>query len=102
MADYWITSIDNPWNPFTHFKEWLLKDNDLGYNTCGWLASLSVTSGSLEEEDILRDVDYAAERFLDRNPFGVHYKVYREEADTLIPLLYGEYAKLSVDGGSKL
>lgn len=50
-----LTTVDNPYNPFTHFSEWFAFDSFHGYNTCGVLAKrLSQTN-----LDALSDYEYA-------------------------------------------
>ena len=94
MSDgYWVTSIDNEYNPFTHFYEWFDRDRQLGYNTCEWIAHETVTSTQLDDDVINADVDFGVDCFLALNPFGMHYKVYKDEADTLIPLMNETYKK---------
>ena len=46
-----ITTVDNPWNPFTDWDNWLSFDIQKGYNTCERLASLAITSDSLSDEE---------------------------------------------------
>ena len=92
-SNYWITTIDNDLNPFTHFYEWFNRDRELGYNTCGWIAHEVKTSIQLDDDVIEDDVDFGVESFLALNPFGMHYKVYEDEADKLIPLMYNTYKK---------
>ena len=33
--DLWITTEDNPYDPFTQFQHWLSWDQSHGYDTCG-------------------------------------------------------------------
>lgn len=40
QEDVAITSIDNPFDPFTEFKSWLSYDIQMGYCTCERLASI--------------------------------------------------------------
>ena len=40
MIEHRLTTFDNPFNPFDDFTQWLLFDNEKGYNTCGYLARL--------------------------------------------------------------
>ena len=55
--DLFITTIDNPFNPFEQFKRWLNYDEQKGYHTCGRLALLAHTSDYLSdyENDVLID-----------------------------------------------
>ena len=46
-----LTTIDNPFNPFTEFKDWFLFDCEKGYNSCSYLARIARTSDALTEEE---------------------------------------------------
>lgn len=92
-SNYWITTIDNEWNPFTHFAEWWSRDRELGYNTCEWIDKFVKTSIELDEDEMDYDIDCGSNEFLAFNPFGMHYKVYEDEADRLIPLMYETFTK---------
>lgn len=35
--EYMLTTVDNPWNPFTHFREWYVYDIMHGYHTLSYL-----------------------------------------------------------------
>lgn len=61
MDDYviketFLTTNDNPFNPFKEFKEWFAYDQNLGYNTCSLIdrmfSSLNVDEKKLDEETI--------------------------------------------------
>lgn len=59
-----ITTLDNPYNPFTQFNEWFLFDIEKGHNTCDKLARLvSVLSNDSESEDEV--VNKAMDRMID-------------------------------------
>ena len=40
MTQLAITSIDNPYDPFTEFESWVTYDVQMGYFTCERLASI--------------------------------------------------------------
>ena len=94
MDEYMVTTFDNVYNPFTHFKQWYDRDIELGYYTCQWIDKFVKTSIELPEDTMERCIEHGYEDFLALNPYGMHYKVYKEEADKLIPLLYSEYKKI--------
>lgn len=91
MAQSVITTIDNPWNPFTQFREWYAWDNKHHYETCRWLDHYMFSSNDLSDEQIDADITDAQNKLLVRNPYGLHVKVYDYEAETLIPLLNQVY-----------
>lgn len=86
MDDCVLTTIDNPWNPFTHPREWLAFDTAHGYNTNRWVAFFSRDSSRFDDEFRDKEIEYAMNKVLEINPFGLHMKVYKKEADTLIPI----------------
>lgn len=51
MEDVMITTVDNPYNPFTEWEDWLNYDVQHGYMTCERLASITTISDSLSEEE---------------------------------------------------
>lgn len=61
MARCALTTIDNPYNPFTQFIDWFMFDVTKGYNSCGYLARLAKTSDQLSD----RENDEEIERAID-------------------------------------
>lgn len=46
-----ITTVDNPYDPFKQFEEWLVYDHTKGYHTNQRLASITYTSDQLTDEE---------------------------------------------------
>lgn len=70
-----LTTIDNPWNPFTHYDEWLAEDTRLGYHTPSLLARVTVSSNELSEYDQELDILRAIDEIVTENVSGMHRKV---------------------------
>lgn len=94
MRQCMLTTMDNVYNPFTHPDEWLAFDDEKGYRTNRWLARCSLTSSNLDEEDYDQEFNDAIDRFLLLNPYGIHYKLYEDEASVMIPLANKVYKEL--------
>lgn len=45
-----LTTIDNPYSPFTEFTQWYMEDLRLGYDTCGLIARMSGSADELNDE----------------------------------------------------
>lgn len=45
----YVTTVDNPWNPFTNWDEWYRYDLGKGYFTCQRLARLAPVSEVLPD-----------------------------------------------------
>ena len=87
-----ITTIDNPWNPFTQFPKWWEHDHEFGYNSLETVAHFAKTSTELEPEYYNDEISDAIDLILEVNPFGLHIKIYEDEADELIKLANKAYA----------
>lgn len=86
MSGYMVTTMDNPYNPFKDYAEWYEWDHEYCWFTCEWLAIFDRTSIDLDPETNRRLADEGVNDFLAFNPYGMHFKVYEDEADELIPL----------------
>jgi hypothetical protein len=73
-----LTTIDNPYNPFDSFKEWMMWDLRAGYNSPGLLARIAKNSSDLSEADQEVENENAIDEILAINATGMHRKVVRE------------------------
>lgn len=74
-----LTTIDNPFNPFTNFDEWFAFDYDLGYHTNSLLARVMVSSDTLSDSEQEELYEKAIDEIVKENLSGVHKKVFRDE-----------------------
>ena len=72
-----LTTIDNPFNPFTQWDEWLRYDEDHGYYTNGYLARISKASDDLSDADYDAENERAIDEICKFNLLGIYRKVYR-------------------------
>lgn len=75
MAECALTTIDNPFDPFEEFDEWLRFDNDKGYNTCEYLARISINSTEFGDELFDELNEEAIDEIVRMNPNGLYKKV---------------------------
>ena len=73
--EYMLTTVDNPYDPFTHFDEWLRYDIGKGYNTCNYLARVVQTSNELSDELNDRAINDAIDEICEYNWLGIYKKV---------------------------
>lgn len=76
-----LTTIDNPYNPFTEFKEWFQFDVDNNYSTCSKIARLADTKDYMSEAEQIAETERAIDRLIEIDPFDVYIKVYNTEKD---------------------
>lgn len=78
MEDAMLTTLDNPYNPFTQWKEWYSFDVQKGYNTCAYLARIAKTSDELSDMDNELAIDEAMNEIVRFNLTGNYIKVTRD------------------------
>jgi hypothetical protein len=72
---YMLTTVDNPFDPFTQFKEWFSYDTAMGYHTASFLARVAQTSEELSEVDQHQAIQQAIDEIVQENVLGLYRKV---------------------------
>lgn len=80
-TEYMLTTVDNPFDPFTRFDEWLAYDRRLGYDTPGMLARVAKVSNDLSEPDQALAVQDAIDEIVSENVSGMWRKVSRNSLE---------------------
>lgn len=75
MPQHMLTTVDNPYSPFTEFKEWYTFDNAHGYGTLSLLARIVKTSNDMSEADQASAIEHAIDEIVNENVSGMHRKV---------------------------
>lgn len=70
--EVFITTIDNPYDYFTQFDEWLNFDRLKGYYTLEYLARLVHTAPDLSDEEERNEIERAIDSIIEWN--GKLYK----------------------------
>lgn len=78
MKEFMLTTIDNPYDPFTQFSDWYKFDTLNGYNSSELLDRLTFTSDSNPEFITQSQINQAIDQVLEINPNGMYTKVARE------------------------
>lgn len=71
-----ITTIDNPYSPFTQPDEWYAFDIQKGYDTCGYLARIANTSYDMTPAEEETAIDLAIDEIVKQNVLGIYRKVF--------------------------
>lgn len=77
--EYMLTTVDNPYDPFTQFDEWYEFDRLKGYDTCGYLARIAQTSNKLSDELNQLAINSAIDEICQYNWRGIYRKVEKED-----------------------
>lgn len=81
MAYAMLTTIDNPYDPFTEYDQWLNFDESHGYFTNSYLARIAKTSDALSEKDNEIEIENAINEIVRINVLGIYKKVYENSED---------------------
>jgi hypothetical protein len=82
-TEYMLTTVDNPFDPFTRFDEWLDYDMRMGYHTSSFLARIAKVSNDLSEPDQALAIQDAIDEIVRENVSGMWRKVSRDSVKTL-------------------
>lgn len=75
--DCMLTTIDNPYNPFTQFDHWFLYDVEKGYDSCGYLARIAFLADGMSEDEKNEEIEHAIDEIIKLDFLGIYKKVYR-------------------------
>lgn len=70
-----LTTIDNPFDPFTQYEQWDAYDQSQGYYTSAFLARITITSSDISEADQDIALENAIDEIVRENVLGIYKKV---------------------------
>lgn len=79
-----LTTIDNPFNPFTQYDQWFAYDREKGYDTPNYLARIAKVSDDLSDEEEALAIEQAIDEIVLMNVLGIYIKV---SPDNFNPIL---------------
>jgi hypothetical protein len=72
MDKHMLTTVDNPYDPFTMFDEWYAYDSSAGYHTTQFLARIVRTSHNLSDVDNDVAIESAMAEIVRENVLGIY------------------------------
>lgn len=73
--EFMLTTVDNPYNPFTEWDQWYRFDEGRGYRSTGLLARVVKSSDDLSDADQELAIDQAIDEIVKENVSGMHRKI---------------------------
>ena len=70
-----LTTIDNPYDPFTQFDSWFMFDMQKGYNSCAYLGRIAKTSDQLSDKANDEEVERAIDEIIKYDFMNIYKKV---------------------------
>ncbi len=79
-----LSTIDNPFNPWTQFDEWYTWDQQAGYHTLAFQARIVRTSGSLSDADQDVALENGIEEIIRENVLGLYVRIPEPEESSVV------------------
>lgn len=79
-----LTTVDNPFNPFTQFDEWYAFDTQAGHHTSAFLARIVRSSDEQSDADQSIAIEQAIDEIVKENVLGLYRKVTNADAPTSV------------------
>ena len=73
-----ITTIDNPYDPYKEFDKWNYYDTQKGYHSNALLARVLQSSENFGFKQQVEDIDYAINKIIKTDVTGLFIKVVHE------------------------
>lgn len=77
MSIAMLTTVDNPYDPMDQFDQWYQYDTDKGYNSCGLLDRIAMTSPAMSDQENAAEIERAIDEIIRFDPLNVYKKVVR-------------------------
>ncbi len=74
-----LTTVDNPYDPYTQYDEWLSYDEQAGYNTNEYLARIANTTPLMTDKEVGEAIESAMDEIIRTYPIGLYIKRTRKE-----------------------
>lgn len=71
----YLTTFDNPYDPFKQFDEWFLFDVQKGYNTCNYISRIAKLDDSMSEEEYNSEVERAIDEIIKNDFLNIYKKI---------------------------
>lgn len=84
VQEHMLTTTDNPFNPFTHFDDWLAYDTRVGHHTLAFLARVVKTSDELSEADQALAIEYGINEIVHYNVSGLYRRIRKQDVVRVI------------------
>ena len=69
-----LTTIDNPFDPFTQFDDWFLFDNEKGYNSCSRLDRIANITEDMSDTEVHQEIERAIDEIIKYDFLNIYKK----------------------------
>lgn len=76
-----LTTIDNPFDPFTQFDSWFQFDIEKGYYSCSKLARVTKLSDDLSDKETDDEIERAIDEIIKYDFLNIYKKVKKSDSN---------------------
>lgn len=80
-AQFALTTVDNPYDPFEQFTQWFLFDEEKGYHSTSYLGRIARTSDQLSDAENAMEVERAIDEIIRYDFQGIYKKVKKQTSE---------------------
>lgn len=73
--EFALTTVDNPFDPFTQFDEWFQFDIEKGYNSCSRLDRVTNISEAMSETEVNEEIERGIDEIIKYDFLNIYKKV---------------------------
>ena len=70
-----LTTVDNPYDPFTQFDDWFLFDTEKGYNSCSRLDRIVTITDEMSETEADAEIERGIDEIIKYDFLNIYKKV---------------------------
>lgn len=78
QTEWALSTIDNPYDPFTQFDEWFQFDNEKGYCSSQYLARIALTSDAFSNVENNEELERAIDEIIKYDFMHIYKKVHNK------------------------
>ena len=78
MIECMLTTVDNPYDPFDQYDDWLRFDLEAGYSTNSYLARIAMLSESLSDKETSDEIERAIDEIIKYDFRNIYRKVKKD------------------------
>lgn len=75
MGTCMLTTFDNPFDPFSDFKNWFAFDVEKGYNSCAMLDRVAQIEDDFSEEEVNAEIERAIDSIIENDFLNIYKKL---------------------------
>lgn len=74
-SSFYLTTVDNPFDPSKDFLHWFCFDEEKGYHSCAFLSRIAQTSDQFSDDENAKEIERAIDEIIRYDFQGIYKKL---------------------------